>query len=224
MNFDVLSGVLGLETPCNFSSLVKRSLYSASLKTFAFELSDGAAFSQKGDTHFGFLVPVPAESGTALVRQLISQQVITAHFALSVLAVDVANPVYSPSRAALWEYVPTDDVRGGAADLADRTAQAILSAALSTALDSPERQFVGNWQMAPDQLRLVVQSRIKDYLGAVLARLGSQDAVDDYTRLAESRRRRFARTPLDEFPLLLSRTNLPSDLDLRMSLDGTLQP
>jgi hypothetical protein len=91
-------------------------------------------------------------------------------------------------------------------------------------LDSPERQFVANWDKTPDQLRADAEARIQGYQGAVLPRLKTQDGVNGYTRLAESRRRRFANTALNEFPLLLPRTNLSPGPDLRMLPDGSVGP
>jgi hypothetical protein len=225
LNFQAFSNLFGLETLPSFSGLVDRSKYVQSVQTFDFRLSDGAGFTQPGDTHFGFLVPVPSESGTAVVRQLVTQQVITRHFALSVLLVDFPNPVYSAARCSLWKYVlPTGHLQDGRTDLAERTARAIAAAAPNTPLDSPERQFVANWDKTPDQLRADAEARIQGYQGAVLPRLKTQDGVNDYTRLAESRRRRFANTALNEFPLLLPRTNLSPGPDLRMLPDGSVGP
>jgi hypothetical protein len=223
LNDNAFSNVLGLETLPQFSGNVDRVFYSNSLQKFAFKLSDGEQFTQKGDTHFGFLVPVTAESSTALLRQAITQHVISRHFALSVLLVDFPNPVYSQSRGSLLKYVPaTGSVQDGMSDLAERTAQAIVTAAPNTPMGSPERQFVDNWNAGPDQLRTDAEKRIKDYQTAVLTRLKTQDGVNDYTRLAEARRQRFASTALNEFPLLLPQTNLPAHLDLRMNQDGSV--
>jgi hypothetical protein len=225
LNFQAFSNLFGLETLPSFNGLVDRSKYQAAVQAFDFRLSDGAGFTQAGDTHFGFLVPVPSESDMALVRQLVGQQVIIRHFALSVLLVDFPNPVYSSARRGLWKYVPAvGHVRDGGTDLAERTARAIVQAAASTPPDSPERQFIANWDRTPDQLRADAESRIQGYQAAILLRLKTQDGVNDYTRLAESRRRRFAATALDEFPLLLPKTNLPTGPDLGMLPDGSVGP
>ena len=88
-------------------------------------------------------------------------------------------------------------------------------------MNSAERQFVDNWKKPRDQLRADAEKRIQNYQTALLPRLKTQDGVNDYTRLAESRRQRFAATALREtFPLLLPRTNLPANLDLRMNPDA----
>jgi len=225
LNFDVFSNVFGLETLPNFSGLVDRTLYATAVEKFGFSLSDGTGFNQPGDTHFGFLVPVPSESGNTLIRQMINQQVITHHFALSVLMVDFTNPVYSKARSGLLQYVPgTGHIQDGRSDLAEKTAQAIVDIAPHTPAGSPERDFVANWAKDPNQLRSEAEKKMQAYQNAVLQRLKTQEGVNDYTRLAESRRRRFAATTLNEFPLLLPQTNLPENLDLQMLPDGSVGP
>jgi hypothetical protein len=225
LNFDLFSNVLGLETSPNFSGLVDRILYAAAVEKFGFSLSDGAGFNQPGDTHFGFLVPVPSESGNTLIRQMIDQQVITRHFALSILMVDFTNPFYSMARSGLLHYVPdTGHVQDGRSDLAEKTAKAIAAAAPNTPDGAPERHFLANWDKDPNQLRSDAEQKIQAYQNAVLQRLKTQEGVNDYTQLAESRRRRFASTTLNEFPLLLPQTNLPNNLNLRMLPDGSVSP
>ncbi len=154
---------------------------------------------------------------------MIAQSVISDHFALSVQMVDFTSPVYSALRASLWKYVPaTARVKESASDLAERTALKIAAAAPSTPMNSAERQFVDNWNKTREQLRTDAEKRIQDYQTALLPWLKTQEGVNDFTRLAESRRQRFAGSPLNEFPLLLPRTNLPADLDLRMNADGSV--
>ncbi len=225
MNSEGFFKIFQLQSLPEFSNKIKRPLYEESLKKFAFKLSDGAKFSQDGDTHFGFLVPIPAESGTALVKQMIAQGVVSDHFVLSVLLVDFTNPVYSSPRASLWKYVPaTVQVKDGASNLTEQTAQAIADAAPCTPKNSAERQFMENWTKTRAQLLADAEKRIQEYQAALMPRLKTQEGVNDYTRLAESRRQRFAASALNEFPLLLPRTNLPDKLGLRMNLDGSVSP
>jgi hypothetical protein len=220
LNYDFFSIIVKLK-PSQFKT--DRKLYAQSLRDFDFKLSDGARFTQAGDTHFAFLVPIPAESGTALVKQMLTQRVVTDHFALSVQLVDFPNPVYSPMRASLWKYVPTTAaVKDGISDLADTSARAIIAAAPCTPPNSSERQFVDHWKKAAADLRADATKRIQDYQAALLPRLQTQVGVNDFTRLAESRRRRFAASALNEFPLLLPRTNLEPNLDMRMNADGSV--
>jgi hypothetical protein len=221
LNFDAFSNIFGLKLLPDFSGVIDRQMYAAAVDKYDFRLSDGAGFTQQGDTHFGFLVPVASESGTAILRELISRSVITQHFALSVLTVDFPNPVYSPARSGLLKYLPEKGhLQDGQSDLADEFVHAIQLAAPGTPVGSPERQFLANWKQDPDTLRSDAATRIRAYQSAVLARLKTQDGVNDYTRLAESRRQRFAKTSLNEFPLLLPVTSLPAALDLQMLPDG----
>lgn len=231
LNFDVfgLPELLSDKVPTGFDPQVKRQFYTATLNGFDFRLEDkkGGNFMLKGDTFFAFFVPVASEEDTRIIQQLIAQNIITSHFALSVLMVDFPNPIFSPARKQLLQYVPNiGRITRGRSDLSERTAQAILEVAKRPSLDSPEKQFAANWSMKPEQLLNQSRQHISQYLNAVIQRLGSQGAMDDYTRLAESRRRQFAATfkQLNEFPLLLPKTNIPAEARLRMNADGTVSP
>jgi len=136
LNFDLLESFLNLNDLPKLK--IERPLYEQSLKAFEFKLSDGVNFTQVGDTHFGFLVPIPAELGTAMVKQLIAERAITDHFALCVALVDFPNPVYSSLRASLWKYVPeTSPLPAGPGALGEMTANAIIAAAPGTSGNSP---------------------------------------------------------------------------------------
>jgi hypothetical protein len=226
LNSDILSGVLGLNVPSppSFKTVVQRTLYTNTLTKFDFRLEDGA-FIRKGDTHFAFFVPAPAQEDVTAIRLLIAQQVITQPFATCVLMVDFPNPIFSAARSRLLQYVPaTGHIQAGRSDLAERTAQAIVQAAMAQAPESPEGQFAALWQLSPTQLQKEAEKRIKQYLNAVQKRLKTQAGLDDYTRLAEARRRQFATvSALNEFPLLLPKTNIPP-MALQMHADGTVRP
>jgi hypothetical protein len=235
MNFFINSDALGdiLRLPALLSGSVpevKRDFYKATLTKFDFRLAEGpicdaATFCRKGDTHFAFFVPVPSLGDMNTIRQLISSNVITRHFALSVLMVDFPNPVYSASRSHLLRYVPsTAAMQNGRSDLAEKTAAAIIQAASSQPPDSPEKRFAANWMLTPDRLRADADARVKSYLAAIRRRLATQAGFDDYTKLAQSRRDRFATTPLHEFfPLMLPTTNIPA-ASLHVNADGTVTP
>lgn len=235
MNFFVNADLLGdiLRLPAFLSvpvPQVRRDFYAATLARFDFRLASGptcdaATFCLKGDTHFAFFVPVPSFGDTNTIRQLIARNVITPHFALSVLMVDFPNPVYSAPRSRLLRYVPsTAAVQDGRSDLPEKTAAAIVQAAATQPPDSPESRFAANWALTPDQLRADADTRVKSYLEAVRNRLATQTGFDDYTRLAQSRRERFATTPLrEQFPFMLPRTNIPA-ASLHMNADGTVKP
>jgi hypothetical protein len=230
INADVLGDVLRLPALTTGSvPEVRRDLYQEALTRFDFRLAEGpicdaTTFCRKGDTHFAFFVPVPSFGDTNTIRQLIARSVITQHFALSVLMVDFPNPVYSTSRSHLLRYVPaTAAVQDGRSDLAEKTAAAIVQAAATQPADSPEAGFAANWALTPDQLRADADARVSSYLAAVRNRVGTEPGFDDYTRLAQSRRDRFAQSKLNEFPLLLPKTNL-APADLQMNADATVAP
>src|SRR2546426_3428288 len=140
--------------------------------------------------------------------------------------VDFQTQIFSPVRSRLLQYAPaTGHVQNGRSDLAERTAQAIVQAAPTQPVESPERQFAALWNLSPNQLQKEAEKRIKHYLDAVQTRLKTQAGLDDYTRLAEARRQQFAMTfrTLNEFPLLLPKTNIPPTA-LQMHADGTVSP
>jgi hypothetical protein len=222
LNFDLFSD-LSIAAPPGFSTRVRRPQYQDTLTTFAFQLQQGK-LSIKGDTHFAFMTPEQASEDIVSIRQLIAQKVITRHFAACVLLVDFPNPIFSSARESLLKYVPvTGNLQDGRSDLPERTALAIIQAAASIGPDTPERRFAEWWNMTPDQLQRQATARIQTYLTAVQARLKTQTGVNDYTRLAESRRQRFAKLVLNEFELLLPHTNIPA-AERRMNPDGTISP
>jgi hypothetical protein len=222
LNFDIFAH-LNISTAPGFSTRVKRPLYENTLITFDFRLKQDL-FSMKGDTHFAFLIPEPAQEDIVAIKHLLAQKVISQHFAASVLLVDFPNPVYSSARENLLRYVPsTGHIQEGHSDLPERTAQAVLLAVAGSPPGSPERQFAEWWNMNPDQLHTEGTKRVQAYLSAVQIRLKTQEGLNDYTRLAESRRQRFAKSLLNEFELLLPRTNIPAS-DRRMNPDASISP
>lgn len=202
---------------------VPGQLYLNSLVRYDFKLVEGE-FRQPGDTFFAFVVPEAAFEDTEVVNQLVRRKVISAHFAASVLMVDFPNPVFSPARAKLLEYVPTaatlDPAGGG---VSQQIAEAIGRAADVLPLDSPEAQFLDNWRFADSDWRDVFAARIQDYMEAVAARIATAEGFDDYVWLAESRRREFKSMRLNEFALTLPVTNIALDTPLlQMNQDGTI--
>jgi hypothetical protein len=231
VNADALGDILQLPTLLSVPvPQIRRDLYAASLARFDFRLAagpvcDATTFCLKGDTHFAFFVPVPSLGDINWIRELINRNVVTRHFVLSVLMVDFPNPVYSGPRRDLLRYVPsTATVQDGRSDLPEKTADAIVLAAATLPPESPEARFAANWARPPDQLRADADAIVRNYLEAVRNRLATQSGFDDYTRLAQSRRERFASTPLrEQFPFLLPGTNIPA-ASLRMNADGTVTP
>ena len=222
LDFEVLSKVLNLNTG-QFNTKIKRDFYRNAIQKFQFHLQ-ADSFSRPGDTNFAFFVPERALEEAALIRHLIQQGIISEHFVISVLMVDFPNPVYSEKRARLLKYVPSETINPATSNLSARIAQAILAAAATSPDDSPEKQFAQNWRLSPDQLRIQSEERLRKYLAAVEARLATSIAVEDYTRLAESRRRKFAPSALGvEAQLLFPKVNL-TEGSLFMMPDGTVSP
>ena len=61
-------------------------------------------------------------------------------------------------------------------------------------------------------------------MNAVTLRIGTDQGFDDYVRLAESRRREFKSSRLNEFTLTLPVTNIPPDAPLlQLNEDGTIR-
>ena len=151
LNRDALFNVVGLASPPEFQPpSVPRDVYRAALQRFEFALASGA-FRQPGDTHFAFLVPEPAFEDVNALREMLARKLIDRKFAASVLMVDFPNPVFSPARRRLLEYIPTaGTIRpDGSSDLPERIAEAIAEAAKALPVESPERQFLANWGL-PD--------------------------------------------------------------------------
>jgi len=169
-------------------------------------------------------VPVAAFADTQTVDQLIKQSVVTWHFATSVAMVDFPNPVFSALRSSLLQYVPASAPAGGK-DFCQAIADKILAATATLPADSAEGRFADYWNLSEDQLKARAAKDLADYFASVRQRLGTSDGFDDYTRLAQSRRDRFAQSDLDEseLKLLLPKTNIPT-ADLRMNADGTVTP
>jgi hypothetical protein len=210
---------LGLDTPGQ-APLVRGSHYRAGLARYRFRLADGQGEQWPGDTHFAFLFPEPALEDNEVVRQAVRADTLTARFAACALMVDFPNPVYSQRRAALMRYAPDFADHG---DLSEKTAERITAAATALPSGSPEQEFAELWQLHEDQWKGALSERLKGYMEAV-ARVVA-DGFDSYVRLAESRRRTFSETALNEFSLLLPRTDIPDDMPvLAMRRDGSVAP
>ena len=223
LNREALFNAIGLAPPPGFQPpSVPRDVYRAALQRFEFALVSGT-FRQPGDTHFAFLVPEPAFEDVNALREMLARKLIHRKFAASVLMVDFTNPIFSPARRRLLEYIPTaGTIRpDGSSDLPERIAEAIAQAAEALPAESPERQFLANWGLSDADWEATYATRIRSYLDAVRDRLSRPGGFDRYVELAESRRRQFARLPLNEFELLLPRTNIPANAPLlRMDADG----
>lgn len=196
---------------------VRSELYTSSLETFAFRLTDGG-FSQPGDTHFAFVVPERAFEDTELLRQAVARGFITRRLAATLLMVDFCNPVFSAKRAQLLKHVPSAPDGG---DLSETIAQSIIAASEQTAEGSPERDFARRWSLGDPGWESAFSDDLNSYYTAIQSRVTAQEGFDEYVRLAECRRNAFRQLPLFEFSLLFPETNLPPER-LEMTPDGTV--
>jgi hypothetical protein len=203
---------------------VPTEIYEASIEKFGFALrDDGSGFEQKGDTKFAFLVPERAREDVVVVQEAIGSKLISDRLAAALLMVDFPNPIFSPRRKSLLAHVPASaKIADGASGFSEEMAAAILAAAKTAGPDSAEAEFAERWEVGLD-FKPAFDELLRNYLEAVVARLGTQEGFDDYVRLAESRRRRAKRTlPIArEFSLLFPVTNI-ADEERAMRPDGTV--
>jgi hypothetical protein len=219
LNADLLLDALAI--PADVSRpTASAKLYADSIAKYQFALTEGG-FRQAGDTFFAFLVPESALEDNQVVIECVQTGLVSPHFAASVLMVDFPNPVFSRRRTALLRYVPSSISLAGDRDISGIIASAITSAAPATLDGSPEREFAVNWSLSPAEWPAAFASRIQRYMSAVSQRVMTPEGFDDYTRLADSRRREFRSMRLFEFTMTLPTTNIPADAPLlSMNEDG----
>jgi hypothetical protein len=203
------SPAIGLDPPPAF--VAPTANYLASIAKFAFRLDDGQGFELEGDTKFAFLVPERAREDDVLLSEAIDSKLISPRLAAALLMVDFPNPIFSARREKLLDHVPaTAVVADGASGFSQEMADAILAAAPNTPEGSPEREFADRWNVG-EPFAPPFNALLADYFAKLSERIATQEGLDDYTRLAESRRRRANDTfPIIEFPLLFPRTNIPA--------------
>ena len=204
-----------LQAPPDF--VAPTAAYLASIEKFNFRLDDGQGFELPGETHFAFFVPERAREDDVLLEAALDSGLITPRLAAALLMVDFPNPVFSARRERLLEHVPASaTVADGASDFSQEMADAILAAAPGTEDGSAEREFEERWNVGED-FTGPHNALLKSYFDAVSARVATQEGIDDFIRLAESRRRRAKqRFPIIEFSLLFPRTDIrPAELEMR---------
>lgn len=193
-------------------------------------------YAWPGDNFFAVFYPEPAFEDVAAVQELWRQMVISPELAAAVLMVDFPNPVFSPSRDALWKYA--EQITTGVADgediphqLAELVREAAASQPPCTHPDrtkcSPEQQFVFYWEITrqPDW-RQRLAAILNPYLAAVAQRMSS--APEDSLTLARSRQEQFQNYPgicnLYEFDLMLPCSEHSGTGWYQMNSEGTLSP
>jgi len=198
------------------------SLYAASLGRYGFALEEGL-FRQPGDAFFAFVVPESAFEDTVVALEGIRTGLLSAKFVAALAMVDFANPVYSPARAKLLAHVPQSISIVGGLDVSNAIADAIVAAGSGMPAASAENLFAANWELPAATWQRVFAKRIEDYMVDVASRARTNAGFDDYTRLADSRRREFRRARLFEFSLTLPSTNIRQNAPfLEMNVDGTI--
>lgn len=213
---------VGLATPPAFT--VTGKIYANCLEKFDVHLDDGQGFTQKGDTHFCFLVPERAFEDQVVLRETIGIRLLSKRLAACLLMVDPWNPIFSKRRQALLRHAPpTATIAKGKSSFSADFAKAILKAAALGPPDTPEAEFAARWKVGPN-FATPFNKLLSAYYDAVAQRLKTQVGFDGYFKLAEERRREFDATmPISEFPLLLPRTNI-TPAGRRMGQDGTVTP
>lgn len=219
VDFDGL-GLAGLPGPPSLA--VSRPIYSSSLSTFKFKLTDGQGFTKPGDTHFAFVVPERAFEDTETIRQAIDRGLISKRLVAAFLMVDFPNPVFSKRRAALLKHSPSvATVTNNTSTYSQDMAQKIITAAPNTAAGSPEREFVDRWTKAAT-LPGPLGTELTTYYTNLQLKLQNQPDFNDYAKLAESRRNQMRKMPIFEFELLFPKTNIPKAEKRVMKPDATV--
>lgn len=209
---------VGLPPPPPFS--IPSDIYLASLETFGFRLTDGD-FTQRGDTHFAFVVPERAFEDNEVLRQAIERGILSRRFVAAILMVDFPNPVFSSRRAQLVSHVQ-DVSEIGSRDISEDVAASIVAASEQSPSDSPERDFAQRWALGDDAWEGAFAGELSDYYAAIQSQLVSQDGFNEIVRLAESRRNAVREMPIgNEFRLLFPETNLESE-NLVMKTDASV--
>lgn len=227
LNVEALLDDVGLEPEISTVSVPGRS-YLEALRRYDFVLTDGD-FRQPGDTFFAFLVPEPAFEDLNVLALLLQQKLIDSHFAACLLMIDFPNPISSARRRKLMQYVPESARLSPAGGGVRSDIQAQFVAALEAAehtlpAESHEREFLVNWRIPDGDWKQTFEKRIEDYFSKLSQVSNTEEGVDGWVRLAESRRREFRRRPLAEFRLTTPTTNIPADAPtLSMRPDGAVQ-
>lgn len=220
LDHEALCDTLGLEPPPQFN--LSGKIYAKALGRFDVRLDDGQGFSQKGDTHFCFVVPERAFEDLVVLREAIEIGLLSRRLAAALLMVDPWNPVFSDRRRSLLQHAPaTATVKNRRSRFSREMSGAILAAAEVGPPGTPEAEFAKRWQ-AGASFKGPFSKLLNAYYKGIESQLKKQSGFDAYFKLAEERRHIFKETmPIAEFALLLPETNVePSGL--RMRKDGTV--
>lgn len=189
---------------------VDATLYLECLQRYEVAVRD-EQFSFPGDTHFAFQTPEPAFEDLVVLQELLARGVVSRKCAAALFMVDFPNPIFSPRREKLLNYVPDELALGNGGGLDPVFVAAVRAALAGLPAESPEHAFIGIWDLSEGEWEAAVVERVQSYLAAVAEKIQTTDGFDGFFRLAESRRREFRRRPLAEFRLTTPSTNIPED-------------
>jgi hypothetical protein len=223
VDVDALLGTIGLD-PVLAAPVVKATVYKSALERFAVRLkAKDHEFPQ--DTHFVFVVPEPAFEDLLVLEKLIDLRVLTARLAAAMLMVDFQNPVFSPRRIQLLQYVPDEAQIGAPAAFEATLVGAVRASPAAQTAGSAEQEFLANVDLGADAWRTEYEQRIEAFATALSALCGTPDGFAQTFQLAESRRREFRTRKLAEFRLTTPFTNIPETAPLlEFGRDGTVRP
>jgi hydroxyacylglutathione hydrolase len=222
-------------TPFSCKPAVDRTFYQESLVKFDFALKSKGFERKPGDTHFAFAVPEPAFEDIDMIKQLVRNRLISSRFAACALAVDFPNPVYSPVRRQLLQFVPATPLADlGGRDIDNTVADVISSRASELPADHPDRRaidpFLECWTLPEMTWRTTLSNRFEKYLRKVAAQLKTKEGFFKYVELSEARRMQFINSShgaLKESALLFPVSNALNNVSaspekISMTADGTV--
>lgn len=238
VDLDVLSGVFGLARP-KAPFAVSAQIYRDTLVEFDVTVRDRqspepADFERAGDTHFLFVVPERAFEDVDFIRQLVTPRLeagesqlglISERLAGCLLMVDFPNPVFSDRRASLLDHVASSSLPAGEWEAFSQVlGDTIAAAATGTNPTAAELEFAELWG-AGEGWKEVANQRLEVYYERLGEKLGTPEGFRDVFRLAEERRNRFRKMPINETPMLFAQTSIPAESieGLAMKPDGTVE-
>lgn len=212
VNSDALIDVIGLD-PDISPPQTPAAVYRSILQKFDVALTDGN-HRIPGDTNFVFVVPEPAFEDVLVLDTLLKKSILSRHLAASLLMVDFQNPVFSPHRAKLLKYVPESVALDDPEDFERVFVGQIRQAIAEGTAGEPERAFIDNFALEPNQWEQEFERRITAFFQTLASQFTDAEQFAGIFRLAESRRREFRKLPLSEFRLTVPVTNIPDDAPL----------
>jgi hypothetical protein len=222
---DALFDDLGI--PANVAPIqIDGGDYLECLRRFEVALrDDNVGFAQPGDAFFVWVTPERALEDQVILQKLLELRVLSPRFAACLLMVDFPNPIFSVRRAQLLKYAPLSAGLGGGADVEQAFLGAIQQADAAAHPDSPEREFISNWEVPETKWQAAFARRIEAYFSHLKTAAADPGRVQELFGLLDSRRREFRRRPLAEFGLTVPVSNRPADMPfLEMTIDGRVRP